>query len=190
MLTLKSNGFILDEEKEELKELLFYLYDLVELDSDYTLRSYFKMLERYEELTLLDYFAIDFIKEYLACPKSNCLSEGIEYLQLAKTLNIDFTYTELEECLDFRGMSTTEKYALDLQPLNTLLDIPLKLGKAETIIQQEITEYTTTFSLFEFVKSIIWELSFHGLPEERDAKRIEILQLAEEAKTLFKSEEK
>ncbi|MGD8258472.1 MAG: hypothetical protein PVH56_12955, partial [Desulfobacterales bacterium] len=53
--------------------------------------------------------------------------------------------------------------------MQSLLDIPLKLGMLKHIVfgdKVDVFEFDTVFSLFEFIDGIIWELSFHGTPKE------------------------
>ena len=78
------------------------------------------------------------------------------------------------------GIKTGDKinYALDFSPLKNILDIPIKVGKAFLCVYPENGNYndaqkfdnvnTDNPNLYEFVNYIIWELSFHGTPEDRD----------------------
>ena len=55
-----------------------------------------------------------------------------------------------------------------------VLDLPLRLGNLRHIIfgdQVDALEFDTVFNLFEFIDSIIWDLSFHGTLMECEIRR-------------------
>ena len=143
----------------------------VELGQGYTLRSFFRMFEKYALLVKLDAFVADCRQRYLRCPKGHCTSDDIDHLQFYKTV----------EMIGFPGEPRLEIYNtlcgahgggnLEIKSfhLENLLDMPLKLGALKHIVfgdKVDVFEFDTVFSLFEFIEGIIWELSFQGTPKE------------------------
>ena len=66
----------------------------------------------------------------------------------------------------FRG---TENLELKSFHLESILDMPLKLGVLKHIVfgdKVDVFEFDTVFNLFEYIGGIIWELSFQGAPKE------------------------
>lgn len=104
----------------------------------------------------------------------------------------------IEYDIHFDGVSEDglNHYAIEFTSLNKLLDHKIVIGNAKISIElpgriedydnledKFITRETedNNFTLYEFVKEIIWELSFCGCPEERDDKWEMIEKRAEEA---------
>ena len=58
--------------------------------------------------------------------------------------------------------------------LDSLLDLPLKLGKLKHIVfgdRVDIFEFDTVYTLFEFIDGIAWQLGFHAAPEQCELRR-------------------
>ena len=143
----------------------------VVLGQGYTLRSFFRMFEKHELLVKLDAFVADCLQRYQGCPKGDCTSADIDYLQLYKTVEmIGFPgKPRLEIYHTLCGVRGTETLAIKLFHLESILDMPLKLGLLKHIIfgdKVDVFEFDTVFNLFEFIGGIVWELSFQGTPKE------------------------
>jgi hypothetical protein len=87
------------------------------------------------------------------------------------------------------GLDPLDKYSLDLTPTNELINCKIKLDTSfkisdETSValehikaQEDIQslpiclEARKDFTLLDILRGIFWELSFHGGPEERNARR-------------------
>jgi hypothetical protein len=195
---ISTKKWVYDEETEKgsyvikpiRNAILSFLGNKIEeLEDGYTLRSYFKMITEYPQLQLLDQYFQDYLDEYKKCPETGCVSENIEHLSLARFVCVD-TEDKMKDggvepwiCFDGEGKDEEGadiKYAVEYTPLNKLLDIPLKIGNFEVILEHhklidgqrtyKSTKYSSNdyMSLFDFVHEIIWELSFTGSPKERD----------------------
>ena len=186
-------------EFQDDSEILSYLGESVELEEGFTLRSYFYLLIMHSSLQLLDMFSTDYVEEFTKCPSKGCLfdDDEISYLSLSRIVNYEnlgFRENEeddwrIEDCIDFSGVGEESAYAIEFSPLDKLLDYEIKIDPAVISIEQpgDLTDYEdltekyqdfrgkdNNFTLFEFVKSIIWELSFCGTPEDRENKVGEI----------------
>ena len=193
-LILKKDGRIVSKDKgKALKFALPYLSRNIELEDGYTLRSYFKTVLKFKELQSLDNFFESFIEEYNSCKKRGCTCDDLEYIELYKEIGTsNESYgSELSEGYTVHGKATAKAmdeisgsyYAIEMSPLKELLDLPIKI--ASTIffdvdykkepyeqIRKEYPDHKLT--LFEFITSIIYELSFHGTPKKRNEAVLEL----------------
>jgi hypothetical protein len=170
-VTLKRDGSILRDGKIVETEPLVCLSYQVDLGKDYLLRSYFRTLEKYPLLAKLNVFFPSYLEQYLACPDDNCNTEGIDHLELRKTVEmIGFPgQPRLEIYNSFHGVRGDETCEIRSLQIDSLLDMPIKLGRLKHIVfgdKVDIFEFDTVFTLFEFIEGIAWQLSFHVAPTE------------------------
>ena len=170
-IILKKNGSIIESNNIVDSNSLRILGCQVELEEGYTLRSFFRMFEKYALLVKLDAFIPDCIQRYLACPKNHCTSDNIDHLEFYKTVEmIGFPgEPRLEIYNTLCGVYGRDRCEVKSFHLESLLDMPLKLGVLKHIVfgdKVDVFEFDTVFSLFEFTEGIIWELSFQGTPRE------------------------
>ena len=170
-ITLSVDGLIIDNGKVVQSDPLMVLGHKVELQEGYTLRSFFRMFERYALLAKLNVFLPDCIQQYLACRKCRCTSDSIDHLEFNKTIvMIGFPgEPRLEIYTALCGVRDKETCEIKSFRLENLLDMPFKLGLLKHRIfgdKVDVFEFDTVFSLFEFIDGIIWELSFQGMPQE------------------------
>jgi hypothetical protein len=204
-LYLKEIDSEIDDYKETLIKDSSYIFpnlnENIELNKDVTLRSYFKMLENYPEIQVLDNFILSFLEEYKKCSYNN--EDYLEYLELRKIAlyehvifdkesvvnelfeHVSDEYTSCEMYCSFDGYKDNETYGIEFSPLQKLIDCPLKLGnnKIYIYIDKKMKEYSAdecSVSLYDFIKEIIWELSFCGSPKNRDIKWEEITETVNE----------
>jgi hypothetical protein len=75
----------------------------------------------------------------------------------------------LEIYNSFHGVRGDETCEIRSLQIDSLLDMPIKLGRLKHIVfgdKVDIFEFDTVFTLFEFIEGIAWELSFHVAPTE------------------------
>jgi hypothetical protein len=170
-IILNKNGSILENKHVVDGDSLRILGCQIELEAGYTLRSFFRMFEKYALLKKLDAFVPDCLQRYLACPESRCTSNDIDHLEFSKTVEmIGFPgEPRLEIYNTLCGIYDKETCELKSFHLESLLDMPLKLGLLKHIVfgdKVDVFEFDTVFSLFEFIEGVIWELSFQATPRE------------------------
>jgi hypothetical protein len=170
-VTLKREGSILSGGKTVKTDLLMCLSHQVDLGKDYTLRSFFRMLEKHSLLVELSVFFPSYLEQYRACPQDNCLTESIDYLELSKTVEmIGFPGNpRLEIYNSFQGIRGDQRCEIRSLQIDNLLDMEVKLGRLKHIVlgdKVDIFEFDTVFTFFEFIEGIAWELSFHVAPTE------------------------
>ncbi len=170
-ILLKADGSLEVNREAVGNNPLKYLNAGVKLESDYSLRSFFRMLEKYPEFPELNEFSAILIEQYDQSPPSGCESIGIESLEMGKTVEmIGFPgKPRLEIYNTFQGKSGNDYHEIRLIRVEQLLDIPVCLGRLRHVIfgdKMDLLEFETVYNLFEFMEAIIWELSFHGTPAQ------------------------
>ncbi len=146
---------------------LMFLNARVLLSEDCTLRSYFKLIERYPIFSDLNAFFSTCMEYYRSCPAGGCHDPSLDYLMLTKTIEmIGFPGDpRLEIYHSLYGVQDSNLTEIRLLTLEMLLDAPLKLGKLKHVVfgdKMDMFEFDTVFTLFELIDAIVWELSFHG----------------------------
>jgi hypothetical protein len=168
---LKSDGALAQDNVPVNTDPLMLLGHKVELGQDYTLRSFFKMVERYPVFANLNAFLPECMELYRGCPDGECLAPGIGHLELFKTVEMMGFPGEprLEIYHTLCGVDGKDTCEIRTFPLENLLDMPVHIGKLKHIVfgdQVDVLEFDTVFNLFEFIEGIVWQLSFHRSPKE------------------------
>jgi len=169
-ILLKADGSLEDNHKTVAKDPLKYLNAGVTLADGYTLRSFFRMLETHPAFAELNEFSANLIEQYNQCPPDGCAYPGIDCLEMGKTVEmIGFPgKPRLEIYNAFQGRSGSEPQDIRSIQVAHLLDIPVRLGRLRHVIfgdKMDVLEFETVYSLFEYMEAIVWELSFHSMPE-------------------------
>lgn len=174
-LSLKNDGAIYYNQSAVDSDVLQYLSYQIGLENKYTLRSFFEMIAKYEVLGRLNSFLPTCIEQYLSCPQQGCESVMIDHLEFAKTVEmIGYPEKRLEIYSSIRGIHQNDAVEIRSLQLNSLLDMPLRLGRLKHVVfgdRVDIFEFDTVFTLFEFIDGITWELSFHVIPEQCELRR-------------------
>ena len=91
---------------------------------------------------------------------------------------------------------THTSYAIEFTPLNRLAHLPLKLDnfvkirdRNELGDEEPLVEGNMYFSVFECVGAILSEITFCGLPEQRDERWQDIVDSVDEAKEKYEEED-
>ena len=174
-VTLKKNGYV-DHNKTRVESgILGFLSSQIKLEDGYTLRSFFQMLDRYRLLIDLNTFFPTYTEQYRKCPPEGCAAAAPEYLKFSKTVEmIGFPEKRLEIYNSFTGVYDNEAFEIRSLQLDSLLDLPVKLGQLKHVIfgdSVDLFEFDTVFTLFEFIDGIAWELSFHVIPNQCEIRR-------------------
>ena len=171
---LQSDGTIQADAQALVKEPLGCLGHQVQLADDCTLRSFFRLLTVYPDLIRLGEFYPLLVERFRDCPVDGCRWDAFDVLALTKTVEM-VGYPgkpRLDIYNSFHGVRVDqpdqpeEIRSLDL---TFLLDMPLRLGLLKHVVfgdRVDVFSFETVYTLFEFIDSIAWELSFHGTPRE------------------------
>lgn len=168
---LQSDGALQRDGVSVAADPLRYLGYKVELEQGYTLRSFFRMIERYPVFAQLNAFFPECMQLYQACPDGECLAPGMGYLELYKTVEMMGFPGEprLEIYHSLCGVDGKDTCEIKAFPLENLLDMPVHIGKLKHVVfgdKVDVLEFDTIFNLFEFIEGIVWQLSFHRSPKE------------------------
>ena len=166
-IMLSDSGLLHVEGKAVDNRPLMFLSAQVQLAANCTLRSYFRMIDRYPIFFDLNAFFSTCMEYYRSCPTGNCHDPSLDYLILTKTVEmIGFPAPpRLEIYHSLYAVQEDKLSEIRLFTLEMLLDAPLKLGKLKHVIfgdKTDLFEFDTVFTLFELIDAIVWELSFHG----------------------------
>jgi len=171
---LQADGSLKTEGRSTALDPFALLGHQIVLDDACTLRSFFLLLEHYPELMRLSAFLQGLLVQYRQCPDNGCRWDAFEALELAKTVEmvgypgvprLDI-YNALKGCDPQTPDRPVEIRSLALAHL---LDLPLRLGPLNHVVfgdRMDDFTYNTVYTLFEFIDSIAWALSFHGTPEQ------------------------
>ena len=176
LVILSKDGAIVHNGHEIGEDPLLYLSYQVELEKGYVLRSYFGMLERYPVFQGLNAFFVSHLKRVHESPDKGCEYPGLEWLELGKTVEM-IGYPgkpRMEIYTTLRGVEDANSGEIDSIQLESLLDVPVRLGKLKHVVlgdNMDIFEFQTVFTLFEFIDGIAWELGFHGTPVQCQIRR-------------------
>jgi hypothetical protein len=174
---LNSSGTILNTDTiTAVANALPHLGHRTTLAEDFTLRSYFRMLEVYPLLAELNSFFPDFIKQFHDSPKTDAPYAPIEHLVFRKTVEmIGFPgKPRLEIYNALQGIAGDIPSDIKAVSLRSLLDMPVTLGKLRHVVfgdTMDVFEFDTVYTLFEFIDGIAWELSFHNAPIQCELRR-------------------
>ena len=174
-VTLKTDGTIFYEGEAVNAERLDLLSCQITLDKAYTLRSFFKMLQKYALFNQLNAFFPTYTEQVEGCPQQGCDAGLLDHLEFSKTVEmIGVPDKRLEIYNSLFGMYASEASEIKSMQLAGLLDVPLKLGRLKHIVfgdRVDIFEFDTVYTLFEFIDGIAWQLSFHATPEHCELRR-------------------
>jgi hypothetical protein len=173
---LRADGHLAAKAAIIADDPLAYLGCQLELEPGASLRSVFRMLERYPLLARLSAFLGDLLTQYRKCPQQGCRCADIDHLEFGKTIEM-IGYPgdpRLEIYLSLSGRSGGD--TIDIRPyaLESLLDMEIRLGILKHVIfgdRVDTFQFDTVFNLFEFIDGVAWELSFHDMPKECQLRR-------------------
>ena len=174
-LTLRKDGCIHINGEAVSFDRLELLGYRIALEDRYTLRSFFKMLDKYALFAQLNAFFPSYTEQIQSCPEQGCDTGVFDYLEFGKTVEmIGMPDKRLEIYNSLFGVHASETSEIKSMQMAGLLDVPLKLGRLKHIVfgdRVDIFEFDTVYTLFEFIDGIAWQLSFHATPEHCELRR-------------------
>lgn len=168
-IMLCADGALLEGGKTVETTPLRHLNAAVALADGYSLRSFFRMAERYPVLQELNAFFPTLLERAGKAAASGCTSPGTERLELFRTVEmIGFPgKPRMEIYTSLMGVGPEGRSEIRFIQLEDLLDVPLSLGPLRHVVlgdKVDSFEFETVYSLFEFIEGVTWELGFHGTP--------------------------
>ncbi|MDC0336320.1 hypothetical protein OAN24_05460 [Pseudodesulfovibrio sp.] len=169
-IQLARNGMLISDQGNEVSEPLSALAGKVTLDTGYSLRSFLEMMHRYPVFQPINMFITPLMEECAGCPDSGCTSGGLTHMGLVKKVEmIGFPGEPRFNVLcTLVGFYNNEEQELRLFQMDSLLDVPIKLGMLKHTVfgdRVNVMEFETDYSLFEFIEGVAWEFGFQRFPE-------------------------
>ncbi len=168
-LLLAEDGCLYQREKAVGEHPLACLSLALELVPEVTLFSFFKMLDRYPQFLALSELLPALRQMTGGQGEPSLKTDDIDKLVFYKTIAMKggTAKTGLEIFTSLKGVKQNRKIQLKFFQLSSLTDHVLTLGPLEHVIfgdGQDLFQYDTVYTLFEFIEGICWELSFNFNP--------------------------
>lgn len=177
------------------------LFECCGLADDVTLRDVFLLINTEPNLfdLVLGNWCMEIVGEGLNNPPGP--TEDVTSLELYKLVTKDEDGLNGLSFANFHGLGENEDnipYCVSYTPANEIIDLPLKINEKLIIYEddsnspdfgKEIISFDNAeYTLGDILYGIIWELSWNGSPQDRDAQRRELDERTEEAEELIESE--
>ena len=168
---LKQSGELQDHRGHAAGDALAVLGARLELEDGFTLRGFVRMLNRYPDLQRLSTFLPGLASKPWPAPES-CQPSGLERLEFSRVVEIIGApepprlevYHILRGCMSDSGDEEIRGWQVE-----SLLDVPMHLGALRHVVFGDIAQtfrFETVCTLFDFIDGVIWQLAFHGAPQE------------------------
>lgn len=162
--------------------MVSYLQFHVELDEDVTVEDIMRMLARNPETTdyvfdsaLGGHSFKEFAKEM---DEDVPNSTNIEYMEISHQVDPIGEEMNLFEAARLRGIGRNGKlFSVEFSPVSSYMRFPLRVNEqfALRFDNDKTLELNKSFTLYEFISAILYEMSYYGGPEMRKAALEEIL---------------
>jgi len=173
---INQDGCITKDRKSVEGQCLHLLGDHVTLDTDVQLNSLFEMMNRYPDFKQLNQMSDSLSSIIQNAGETRFKTRDIDYLEFSKTIELKgfpgdpgvFIYHSL------KGVKEGEVRELKFFHLENLLDHEFRLGKLKHVVfgdREDVLMFDTSYSLFELIDGICWELSFNFNPLECSIRR-------------------
>lgn len=151
------------------KDVLAVLGSPFLLSDDYTLGAFFRMLAKNPELQRLGEVFPSLAAEHAGAAAGPPVPGGPEYLEFSKSVElIGFPGTpRVEIYRQLFGMKDGKRMDVRHEQLDALLGLDLRLGRlSHVVFGDRFAEMTfdTSYTLFEFLDAMAWELGFLNAP--------------------------
>lgn len=138
------------------------------LDEGFTLRGFTRMLVNYPELQRLSEFAPQ-LAVLSTEEEGSCALECLEFSRVVEIIGAPGP-PKLEVYYILRGRAGDDaNMEIRAWQIQDLLDIPLCFGPLRHVVFGDVVQdfmFASVCTLFDFIDGIVWQLAFHGAPEE------------------------
>ena len=168
-LMLTKNGNILKKGRPVHGNPLSLLSGLVELESGFTLASFFKMISAHKAFLQLSEVLETLLSMAETVETGYPGTDEIDRLIFYKTIAMKGFPGKpgVEIYNSLKGVRGDEILGLKFFQMESLLEHDLRLGALKHVIfgdGQDMFSYDTYYSLYEFIDGVSWEMSFNFNP--------------------------
>ena len=220
---LLANESIYDEDKEkwvivENRDVTsrpeLFLLEECSVEDGATCRSLLKLIDNinnyefFSPLLTNGPWLKDFVDEGLNSPKESGEKEfsaiNLKWIAEVRDDYVNKSKASMDEYIDVYGTIGEESYAIDLTPMNKMIDAKIVLNKKMDIADERdekreahlnwyrslpekakerenpyiiLVSVEKEFTLLDIIRGFFWEVSFHGGPEGRDKRAEELSQI-------------
>jgi len=168
---LKKSGELTSHQGEFISDALATLASRLSLEEGFTLRGLVRLLNRYPDLQRLSSFAPNLATLQHTEPEDGAAT-GLDRLEFSRVVEIIGAPEppRLEVYHILRGcMGESDDEEIRGWQVENLLDTPLRLGELRHVVFGDNVHsfrFETVCTLFDFIDGVIWQLAFHGAPQE------------------------
>jgi hypothetical protein len=168
---LKKSGELVSHREELMTDALAVLASRLRLEDGFTLRGLIRLLNRYPDLQRLSGFAPN-LAAFPCTDSEEGAAMGLDRLEFSRVVEIIGAPEppRLEVYHILRGcMGESDDEEIRGWQVENLLDIPLRLGELRHVVFGDNVHsfrFETVCTLFDFIDGVIWQLAFHGAPQE------------------------
>ena len=168
---LKKSGELASHRGEFVPDALAVLASRLVLEDGFTLRGLVRLLSRYPDLQRLSGFALGLAALPGTEPEERAAT-GLDRLEFSRVVEIIGAPEppRLEVYHILRGcMAGGDDEEIRGWQVENLLDVPLRIGALRHVVFGDNVHsfrFETVCTLFDFIDGVIWQLAFHGAPQE------------------------
>jgi len=173
------------------------------LEDGLTLRNIFEYMSK--DISAWGVYIGNWCEEFVTegLKESEHIEKELEYLELYWSYQISEYKNEEPRCefgyrMDFHGKGIPDEhggqnYSLTFSPVNELANLPVKVNTEVNLCETDYINYKDkktilgkqSPTLFQIIYGIIWELSFHGGPSQRDTQKEELMTIVKDLKERY-----
>ncbi len=175
-LTITHQGRILLDDRILTGDPFHLLGEAVMLDAGFTLGSWFSLIQWHPELQRLSRFLPGLVSDIAAHAAEEGEHPEVRRLEMVRTVELvgHPPPPRLDIYVSIFGFFDAHETPIKHIPPQQLLGTPLALGQCRhMVLGDRLSHFSvaTTFTLFEFIEAVAWQLSFHGAATECTLRR-------------------
>lgn len=199
---LKKNGLFCGR-ADLSKALPMFLNEYVTIKKGVTLRVLFDLMsintksKKIFNIIFNDVLCAEYLKYYTKI--ESCGKKYYDNISISPAVDIDFDENNsgiINHGLCVDGVKNDTKYAIDLDHLSKIIDVPIKLESGlltdmrnnsdKNIDSSHIT--IESIRLYDLLYAVLNEISFNGLPNQKDKMLKKLKRISEKAGIVIKSD--
>jgi hypothetical protein len=174
MIYLRKSGFVYKGDegvKIPPSNILQNLIEDITIEKEFTLRDYFTVVKNYDLLNLLDPFLEEYCEEALKVKNKKINEHESILVEKVFTIHGGKKESKIESYFEVCIITDDNLFlGLDFCPIKDLVNMEIRLRTVKTG-SRGCSELINNFMFGEFMKAVIWELSFWGSVKKTKLKK-------------------